>query len=335
MNNNNIITTVSLGIPQKQNYGIIATVLLCKILGIKLDIPSYLFINAISTYKDKASLLPEFLSHLNDANAVPQHVIKDTESIKYTPSILANLSNNGYILEKKVKKIKCDCGRIDAKEDAETRYNFIKNGKCVFCGGEVKNQESNELVFQMPKNIILSYQMIPNRHSKNLQNLQNALSGREILISKSRNTGLRYGEYNIDIDFNNYLLMNSVPCDNHIILASANILQHMAMFNGISRVLYGNEKHNIFIMVPYLTGEPHIEKIKNVNNLQLFLLNSINKFDKVDFDNGFITMLNKPSKHTYVNQLIDWYYKPESISIDQLEGFYLRIFLNNNKQQFL
>ena len=336
MNKDNLlITTGPIGIPSKNpNYGILTMILLCKILGIKLDIPSYLIVNNAAD-KNRQNTT-DFIDTICQLDANPQHCIFDQETLPRIKSDLIRLANNKHIIEQKTNKLKCSCGKIDCV-DQNIQYKYIKNGKCIFCNSDIERYSENSLLLSMPSQIQFKQCVFPFDFNKKYKAICDDISGQRMLISKNRDTGLKFDQYNVDIDMATYLTLGNFDIKNRIVIGTTHVLNKLVIMDTVDNMLYP-ENNNMFLIMSYLHGQPDIQniKIKNARNIQLYLLNSLGKTENSTFRNDFIPgVLNKLSKSDYREQLTQYYHSPIQIDydnfLDSFNKFYLDNFLGNRK----
>ena len=336
MNKNDLlITTGPIGIPsQNPNYGILTMILLCKVLGIKLDIPSYLIIN--NSANKHLESTNDFMASIQQLEATPKHTIFDRDTLPRITHDLTILANNGNIIEQKTEKLKCSCGRVDCV-DRNIQYKYIKNGKCIFCNSDIRKYSENSLLLAMPTQIQFKQCVLPLDFNKKYKAICSDISGQRMLISKNRDTGLKFDQYNVDIDMATYLTLNNFNLNNKLILGTTHVLNKLVIMNEVDKMLHP-ESNNIFLIMSYLHGHPDIQniKIKNARNIQLYLLNSLGKTENSTFRNDFIYgVLNKLSKSDYREQKVQYYNSPAKIDFehffDSFNKFYIDNFLGNQK----
>ncbi|MCQ2599485.1 MAG: hypothetical protein MJ187_03885 [Alphaproteobacteria bacterium] len=322
-----LVTTGPIGIPSSNPcYGILTMILLCKVLGIKLDVPSYLGINTIAN-KNRQNL-DEFMNSIEQLDAKPKHLISDIDTSLRITTDLEKLSNSESVIEKNLEKLKCPCGKVDCVAE-NIKYKFIDNGKCVFCGGTVKRYYEKSLLLSLPKHIVPTQCIFPFDFNKKYNDICNDISGQNILISKNRDTGLQFDRYNIDVDVATYLFFGNFTQKNRLVLGTTHVLNKLVIMNEVDNMLHEGNK-NMFLMMSYLHGTPEIDhiKIQNPQNIQLYLLNSLGKKENSTFRNDFIYgTLNKLSKSDYRDKMKQYYQIPADIDFSQFSESFNRFYL--------
>lgn len=141
----------------------------------------------------------EFVKDLNNLWINLQDIWIDKDNILSLLSIIDLLKEKWLIHEKNIEIKTCDCWTY---ESLATAWNYglkknLNSGEiCSKCWSELHNEKIKWLMYHIRD---YDYDIYPNRYKWHVNNYKNNYS--EILISRSRDTGIKYNWYNIDIDF--------------------------------------------------------------------------------------------------------------------------------------
>ena len=123
----------------------------------------------------------------------------DRENIKSLISILNSLKEKWLIYEKDISIKTCNCWIYESLACAGNfwlKKNTQRNEICPKCGKWLKEKQVKWLMYAIKDD---EYNVYPQRYEWHINNYKNNYS--EILISRERETWIKYNWYNIDIDF--------------------------------------------------------------------------------------------------------------------------------------
>lgn len=324
-----IITTVPIKVPKNNpNYGIITMSLLCKLIGEKLGIDSYLGINIPvvkqNTNFELSSHIEPFVSSIKQLEAMPSHLITDLNGVSTISSNLDKLYDKRYLIEKTVPIISCPCGRVDSKYAEDVKVDFIKDGRCIFCHEKPSIEDTKSLLLKIPERSIED-NVIPSKLNKEFREMKTKIYSQELLISKNRDTGIHYMGYNIDQDMLNHTWLNNFADDVRIMVSSPHVIHQSVLMDEVAHLLNpsGITYH---LVMSYITGIPQIEQIKSGITLdkQLYMLESISTSSKTkQWQNSFIeNFLNRDNKEREKARLMEHYRGQWTSDIINSDSFY-------------
>lgn len=339
------IVTVPSQPPSKTNYGFLTLVLLADMLGRKLNATRYLYLNKQHSYKDKSLAIKELLSNLTDLDIRMDSILFDND---YTEKFYQDLSffqRNGYIKTKDIAKLRCSCGKVDCVDIPGISYNIIQQiddfKSCKHCGGKCDNISEKSLIFKFPtvaqKDRI---RIVPKRFENKSMEFYTKLENSEMLISKTRNTGLEYeynGDiYNIDIDFMLFNYLSNIPQKKRVIVGTSHVIYHMVMMELMDN-LKNPDNENIFISMPYVMGTCSLPKTPDLENYkkQIYMLGSVTKNSDSQFNESLFQLVTKDRKENYLRSTYDILMQQSVLSHDltfaqNINSVYMNEFNMNN-----
>jgi len=204
---------------------------------------------------DREQYVEPYLSNLGKIGAKYDAELIDSQNVNFGLSIISILMEKGIIV-KKVKKItECKCAKVEFSDEGEIFSNKLfdsEGGKrwCKLCETECTtiNKEVLVMVLKEPGEMPLIF---PKQQIKNTENLFDKFKNKEIVISKTRETGIVYQleneTYNIDIEFINFCIVAGQNSERKIIISSQNTLFHQLMVYYIHYHLFETNEYIMFL----------------------------------------------------------------------------------------
>ena len=252
-----MIATLPVKPQEKTNIGMMLAPTIMDYLGTVLQIDKNFGINVLHSYDDKESLMDGYIEYLKKSGINYNSVFVDSSYADQLLEIIERMYMNDQLKIKNKEILRCDCGRVDMI------YSLHNNGKlytenngqiiCNYCDSECRKYKEKVLVFEIKKdneNISIT----PTYLKKEISRFQSTYDGKDIIVSKFRDTGYALetsaGVFNIDIDFlwmNYFKLFDKT---NQIYVASNHQLFVMYLMNQLARTT--SEKKLTFIANPYV-----------------------------------------------------------------------------------
>ncbi len=307
-----IITNLPIKPQTDIKTGLYLTPLLLETIAKLTNSKSTLMLNLLHSFKDYSINKNNFVNGLQKKGISFDKIDCDIENIEEYKRIIKDLYKLHILKPIEYVNCSCECKRVEIRKD---RLQNIKNKKlieevngeyqCSCCKSKLIESKENGLILNCQNIQSYSIPIYP-------QNLQNHIKKNmnstdlELLISKSRNTGVSITldnvNYNIDIDFLLYLTpqlfenndITIVTCNRHVV--------HTQITNYINSV-YGH-KNLTFIEHPYIISKnenssyPILADICDNNLFKATLLNTIswNNPDSLWDENKF-TYLKKHKEY--------------------------------------
>lgn len=324
-----IVTTVPIKVPKNNpNYGIITMNLLSKLIGRKLDIGSYLGINIPVAKQGIGFDLDDHIEPLISAgqqlDAMPQHLVTDINGDLNISRCLDKLYDMHCLIEKVIPIISCPCGRVDSKFADDVKVDFVKDGKCIFCHKPPKVENINSLLLKIPERPLVN-NVVPAKLNKEFADTKKKIYSQELLVSKRRNTGLCYGDYNIDQDMLNHTWLDNFADTVRILVSSPHVIHQSVLMDEVAYLLNPTAT-TYHLVMSYITGMPRFDLIKSgtVSDKQLYMLESISTSSKnKQWQNNFIeSFLNRDNKEREKARLLEHYYNQWTTEDINPDNFY-------------
>lgn len=258
MNKNDyIIGTLPIKPQNKTNIGMLLSPTVMDYIGTVFDIRRNIGFNVLHSYEDKNVQLDGYLNYLDESGIKYDSVFVDKDNANRLLEIVEKMFFDGYLLVKNIKKIRCDCGRVDmiSTQDNNAKLYKIKDGEiiCNYCGTKCHEYIEKSLVFEIKTNNINTH-ITPQFLEKEMLEFSKKFNKTYKLVSKNRETGYSidtiHGRFNIDIDFlwSNYFKLYEEK--NQIYIASNHQLFNMYLMNYLAKTT--SDKNLSFIATPYL-----------------------------------------------------------------------------------
>ena len=281
-----------------------------------------LILNFMDSFnKDKIQFKDEYIQNLNKLGT-NLNLSYDYDYRSEVNNVIIELISNGYAYPKTIEIIKCDCGRVDYPKEAElsgTKILGIKNHGsyfCQICFSDCFEIKEERLVLKLNPVDSLDFNVFPaNRHSS-IMNILEGLIGKEMVISKNRNTGFEFvfenKTYSIDVDYYNYFLLASIIADQKIVISSNHTEFQQSVTYLISNMINKSKDYTI-VSIPYLLRNNISERqfITNENfsnlpkneHLKYLILKSLRnaKQSTYQWDDGYYDII-KEKEFDVLNQ---------------------------------
>lgn len=346
---NLMISTMPIKPYNKINPGLMIAPVICDVIGDILKCKKVLALNLLHSYDDKSVDLDKYLSKIVEFDINYNELIKD---INYTDIYLSKIEQliyMGFIEIKKGIVLRCDCGKVEIEKKSVINnkngnlYHWENNKMiCSCCNRECKEYEQTNLYMKVDSNFVNDISISPLFLKKELCNLLNRFSEREILISKNRQKdyfiNINNQRFNIDIDML-WMMFNQVEeSKNQILIASNHQLYQIFISNYINNIF--GEKSIHYIATPYLTNGEHLDLIKKIYSKdsclykKLVVLYSLKwKYKTLNWNNGIIELLNKlddESLGVLYNHLLNINFDEQNSIQNIVNKIFSEINLNNN-----
>lgn len=197
------------------------------------------------------SFSPEVITDVSDEYVAQMHMLLNSKI------------SDGSILQEQLKLLVCSCGRsqfpMDALASIALEPDVVERSgegfRCVFCKSSLKEQVTDSLVMR-PQSVTDQLTIYPDRYRKKAENQESILSGRPIIVSRTkRNTAAQYmlNGYSIDPDlWWACLPFMSLRNDEEVVIVTASkTLWHAIRTVHVARLLGVTSKVSILIH-PYL-----------------------------------------------------------------------------------
>lgn len=236
-------------------------------------------INVLHSYKDIEPNVKVMRTDL-DKLGIYNLLYKDEEYVENLKNLIQILMEEKIIYEKEEQLYQCNCGRIDMKVDAKNNNLKLFNdeGNCKFCHSIPHQTAKNVLVMRLDEKYLYKISVYPRFLMKEINILIEKFKNKEIVISKTRTTGVEVVvnnvKYNVDIDFLASVLPQFNRSRRELVTVCNRHLYNVMICNFVNNVL--GEKDVDFLLYPFVNG---------INNFQSEILNE--SVDKI-----FLIMLN-------------------------------------------
>ncbi len=262
MSDNIVIATLPIKPQVTTNIGMLLAPTIMDFIGNVYDSKKVISINTLNTYQEKDSQANIYLNSIDKNKIDYDSILIDKDRVDELIEIIDKLYKNGFLQVKLKNVIRCDCGKVDMLEEAiditNAKLYRKQDGKvyCNSCNSMCKHSVEKVLVFKLDNKQDDTIMISPNFLQKDISGISNSFKGREILVSKKRDTGYNLdtinGLFNIDIDFmwSNYF--NLFEEENQILLASNHQLLTMYLMNFLAKTT--SSKKIEFVANPYIRG---------------------------------------------------------------------------------
>lgn len=286
MNQDIGVITIPIGVGERGlPLGLTVTPLVSNVLSKNLNATNVLGINTLDTYKiGRDRYIPKYLEVLNELEIVPDVIWNDRREMERIISVFERLRQNGLLKKSKELVLECECGKVEILKDSPMRENaklYKKQEDCFLCKecGKLREIEKDVLIMQFPNTIKRPF--IPMEvNQKEVNELFNRIQGMKYLVSRDRNTGVYFDEFNIDVDFSFLNFLNTMNFKENIIVGSNHVNWHMCMAIALKQCLDQDSK-NILVSTAYIYDKnqllPEITKVleKNAKLKKAFLIGNL------------------------------------------------------------
>lgn len=285
MRDNTVVATLPIKPQETTNIGMLLAPTIMDFIGNVYEAKRVISINTLNTYHEKDSQINTYLSSIDKNKINYDSILIDKDRADELIEIIDKLYKSGFLQVKRKNVIRCDCGKVDILEEAidvnNAKLYRKKDEKmyCNSCNSMCKHSIEKVLVFKLDDKQDDTIMISPNFLQKDIRGISNSFRGREILVSKKRDTGYNLdtinGLFNIDIDFmwSNYF--NLFEEENQILLASNHQLLIMYLMNYLARTT--SNKKITFVANPYIRGDlskrlAQYEEKESASYKKLFIL---------------------------------------------------------------
>lgn len=241
--NNILITTFPMKPLSNIKVGTFTAPLYVEFLTQKLKCRSALSLNLLSSYKKINDNSKDYLKILSNIGINFDKVFIDYYNREELLNTIDLLFKKKLIIEQTEEFLVCNCAKVDIKYstiNGYTNYDLIESidGEyyCKDCGNKCKIVKEKRLFLIIDKKYLNKIKVIPNIYDDNLKKMSESFADNFLVISKKRETGIKYKNYNIDVDFmwNNYI--NLFDEKNIIIVTSNKHLMKVFITNYLATV---------------------------------------------------------------------------------------------------
>jgi hypothetical protein len=304
------VLTLPLSPKKFDEYARLVCPVVGETIGKNLDANFYLCTNLLDSFGNREEAYKNYIQNIKD------HFVNGIywKDIDYLDQMLENiwkLIKLGFVYEKNVEILRCDCGiieiekkNLDTCNPEKSHYKYV-NGKlfCPHCNNFCKTFSENVLVFD-PSNLkFKDFNFKPNYLNMDIKTFYNIVLKSYIVVSRKRNTGIIYNyngtNYNIDIDFLWETYTSLFPEKEKIILCGNRELYQLFLVNVLEKCL-DESTESIYIGTPILTGindfkiDPIDEDYVLTKKLAIIFNIKWNKKDK-PFDKEILRFLKSMS----------------------------------------
>lgn len=158
-------------------------------------------------HDSKKILINDYISNLNKLWINNSEIRLDKDNIQSIKDNILNLYTRWSIIEKETNIEKCKCWLVEklpySSSYGTTKKMTNESWCCKFCWSEIQTIITNWLFYKINANNNTT--IYPIRYKKFFDNYYKNFQGKDILISRTRNTWLdiqiNHNIYNIDVDF--------------------------------------------------------------------------------------------------------------------------------------
>lgn len=234
----------------------------------------------------------------------PDKIWFDNKNIDELVSNIVKMIKKGIVYKKRKTILKCQCGRVCVEKKYADKFGKLfrlenEDVVCNFCNEKCKEIVDDLLVLHVPSNL-KTIDVFPSFLSAEVENVVNKYKGKEIVISKPRDTGciFEFGEnrYNLDVEF---VWSQIFSCfkEKKLYLLASNHQIYVAAIMGIMAQLTSVQSIT-FILTPYLNNKSLFDLKDDFYErawlIRLFVLNSLKwKKKECNWDEGVYRKLEK------------------------------------------
>lgn len=338
----NKIITLPIKSYNEQLIGTLIVPSIAEVMKKKLNIKTTLSVNLLDSFQNREEYYDGFYDLIKDNNIKLDDVWIDSKNKAELKNCIYELIGKGYVKEKE-KDIKiCKCNKVEISsellENKKQGKLYTKNGdniKCNECHSVLESTRKKVLIFKVPEKIGENIKIIPSRLKKSLINMNKYMENKEIIISRSRNTGISVDynntKYNIDVDFfwANYL--DLIKSKEKLVIGCEEVLYPIYLTSVLERIR-NPKSDTVYLAVPFVNGlEKDVldyNKLENKEAKKLTLIfsavklknsrskweeniyNYLNKFDDIKMQEFKKALYNKVEQrenedfYSYVDRVV-------------------------------
>lgn len=162
--------------------------------------------NTGKSWNEITAWINDYTQWLRDFGIWYNHLWHDREQLAGIITIVQYLIDEWVIVAKEKTIEKCECGLVEIVAGASSHGQkkwVQQNKQCTQCGTTTSSETVNCLVYT-PWSLD-NDKIYPSRYSKFVKDYDNQYANAELLVSRSRDTGIQitheWSSYNIDVDF--------------------------------------------------------------------------------------------------------------------------------------
>ncbi len=330
-----LVTNFPIRPNKSTNLGSLYSIILNNVFAKMFDCEHKDIINVLHSYKDikpNVSVIRADLDNLGFNN----RLYKDDEHIEDLKNLILRLTEERIIYEKEETMLQCDCGRIDMKIDAKNNNIklFDEEDNCKFCHGIPHEKTKKVLVMKLDERYLSGINVYPSFLLKEINMLIERFKNKEIVISKSRTTGIEINvngvNYNIDIDLLASMLPQFNNSEKELITVCNRHLYNVMICNFINNVL--GDKEIDFLLYPFINGINNFQSEildKETDKILLIMLNSLKWRNKdATFDERLIEFYSSIHPKKAKGLLLSLIRIQEALELETLEDVLYKGFGN-------
>lgn len=294
-----------------------------------------LILNFMDSFnKDRIQFKDRYIDNLKKIG-INLNLSYDYDYISEVNNIIIELILKGYIYTKIIEIIKCDCGRVDHPKEAKlsgAKVLGIKEPEsyfCKICFSDCFVLSEERLVLKLNPINYLDFNVFPTNRRSSIINILEGLIGKEMVISKNRDTGFEFffenKTYSIDVDYYNYFLLASITSDQKIVVSSNHTEFQQVVTYLISNMINKPKDYTI-VSTPYLLRN-------NISERQFFTNETFSNLPKNEHLKYLILKSLRNAKHSSYEWEDGYYDVIKEKEIDVLNQEFNN-YLSENKKPF-
>lgn len=260
----NNITCINMPLKPRENIvGLKVGPIVTETISKMLESKSLFTFNILHSFTELDQTFNKYIEELSKWNVNADKITTDKTFKEAALKNIEKLYNKGIVRIVEEDLVCCPCGKVNVlKSDLIKIKNFkIVNIRedgfyyCKDCGNKCKEINSKVLILDIGKINLNKIQIFPNVLSKETNDLLESLKNSQKVISKTRETGIKFtidGQmFNIDIDAIWSQFLCFANDSNLIAVGSNHVLGAMVLSYIMERAICG-KKETIFVATPYL-----------------------------------------------------------------------------------
>lgn len=234
-------------------------------------------LNVMDSYKNRQTNLESF-NQSNSHIKVGGEVWIDVDHKEELMQQFQELVSKGFVTEgvNSVRSCSIGCKRVEFLSDVELKSDkghLVEHREhgdiCKVCQEPIVTEDTPSLVVTFP-NELQGFNVYPKEFQKDVDEIARRLSGMRMLVSRQRDTGIKFQlanrTYNLDIDFLWFNYLNTINADREkvVIIGSNHVRQHLMYITALSNMTAkseGNYKRIKVVMPSYITPVTGFEMI--------------------------------------------------------------------------